>query len=196
VLVLGLAIGAIAAVLLTSDDATSTRVDASPIELPESVGDFVWFPDAVEANGVDAEQIETQTGRTERKEESARTWASEAFGDAGADARQYASEDLDQLPLAIVVRGPSPGLQPQSFSAAEDLGLEVPQSEIQRTGEVECLVVNPTTPEGGEVDIDRIVAVLCQRSDDDLTVRLTPSDMQAGDAARLVDDLWLELTGG
>lgn len=190
---IGVVIGALVAALVTSmlvgDGGEGDEPDTDPIELPDRLGDLVSTATAER----DGEPFPADVReRAERRNALAVEVVGDAYGGASAAAQDYWSEDLETRTLVLAVRAESPEpFVPELFVEPADLGLEVRARERLYVDDIACIVVNPYTAEGDEVDRSRVFVGQCQRSRDGVTVIVQPngvSDLTV--AASILDDAW------
>jgi len=119
---------------------------------------------------------------------------SDAYDGADAITRLYGRDSDAPLVVTVVEAESSPPL-PTGFDDPEALGLEAPLNELVDEGDVTCLVTrNPGPPEEGSGD-PAPVAVLCQRTHGDLTVRvLGTQEPDLDKVVDVTDEVWEELT--
>jgi hypothetical protein len=197
-LVLGIVIGLVAAgvagailfatgVIDLGDDGGA---DTREIEMPEELDGLAPLADIMR----EREQSDA-AARDERTQDATAEALRDAYGGAAAAVQAYGSEDLERMVTILVVRAESPELLPPMVVAPEDMGLEVPINEVESIGNVECLIRNPPTAEGGEVDPEQVVIEVCQRTDSDLTVRAfeRTGEMTAAELADFVDAAWEDI---
>lgn len=132
--------------------------------LPDSIGPLTREAE----NPTIAEQDpEWASSAEDIDEQTAASW-SEAYDGASATAARYVDDELIDYLTVVAVAGPSPGLATVSYDL-ERVGLESPPTEVRAYGDVECLVRNLPS---GEPDEAGAFVDECQRSSDDLTVRV------------------------
>jgi hypothetical protein len=187
--------GAVLAILFATGaigDGGDDGVDTRDVELPDELGGMrtrgeilgeSGHPDQAES----AEQVNVATADALR----------DAYGGAATDVETYSADELDTGASIAVIRAASPELVPPLVVSANDLGLAVPIDDVEVIGDVECLIRNPPTPEGQEVDVEQIVVQLCQRTGEDLTMRAVGvvGGLGADDVAELVDAAWQDVAG-
>lgn len=193
-IVIGLAVAGVAAAVLFVTDAIELGddggADTREVELPEELDGLAPLADIMLERGqTDAAE------RDERTQDATADALRDAYGGAAAAVQAYGSDDLETMVTILVVRAESPELLPPMVIAPEDMGLEVPISEVESVGNVECLIRNPPTAEGGEVDPEQVVIEVCQRTDSDLTVRAfdRTGQMTAAELAEFVDAAWEDI---
>lgn len=130
------------------------------LTLPDSIGSLT--PET-ENPTIAEENPEWAGSAAEVDEQTAASW-SEAYDGASATAARYVDDELTSFLTVVAVAAPSPGLATVSYDL-ERLALETPPTEVRSYGNVECLVRNLPSGDGAYVD-------QCQRSSDDLTVRV------------------------
>jgi hypothetical protein len=167
-------------------------VDTRDVVLPDDLDGTRTRADVLGESG-HPDQAES----AERVNEATADALRDAYGGAATDVETYSSDELDTSASIAVIRARSPELVPPLVVSAGDLGLAVPIDDVETIGDVECLIRNPPTPEGQEVDVEQIVVQLCQRTGEDLTVRAVGivGDLSADDVAALVDAAWLDVAG-
>ena len=134
--------------------------------------------------------------RTERSEANGTEVVSEAHDGAAAVVGEYTDTEFESMVTLVAVRAPSRALMSYLFTEPEDLGLAVAMEEVIDAGAVECLVRNPPIFEDQDIDTGDRVALLCQRTDENLTVQLVPSGQSDVAAmAGIVDDAWEHIAG-
>ncbi len=160
------------------------RTDDRPIALPATVNDLQDYGQAARAAG--GSKAESSVQRGERVAQNTLAALQRSHGGAGVGTRVYASPDLGITVIAMAVRSSSPTLEVLPAEDADSLGLAAPTQEIKTVGDVRCLVRNPTTPQGQELDPRQVTVVTCQRTNDTLTVAMAgnfsgvPVDQAAG----------------
>jgi hypothetical protein len=199
-LVLGIGIGltvagAVVVILLATgaiDDDGDDAVDTRDVELPDDLNGMRTRADVFRESG-HPDQAETAEQVNEATADALR----DAYGGAATDVETYSSDDLDTSASIAVVRAHSPELVPPLVVSAADVGLAVPIDDVETIGNVECLVRNPPTPEGQEVDVDQIAIQVCQRTGTDFTVRAIGivGDLTVDDVGQLVDAAWQDVAG-
>jgi hypothetical protein len=187
--------GAVLAILLATGaigDGGGDGVDTRDVELPDDLDGTRTRAEILGENG-----HPDQAEAAEQVNEATADALRDAYGGAGADVETYSSDELDTSASIAVIRARSPEPVPPLVVAADDLGLAVPIDDVETIGDVECLIRNPPTPEGQEVDVEQIVVQVCQRTGEDLTVRAVGivGDLSAGDVADLVDAAWQDVAG-
>jgi hypothetical protein len=175
--------GAVVTILLATGaigDGGDDGVDTRDVELPDDLA-------GMRARAGSAEPVNVATADALR----------DAYGGAATDVETYSSDELDTSASIAVIRAPSPELVPPLVVSADDLGLAVPIDDVETIGDVECLIRNPPTPEGQDVDVEQIAVQLCQRTGEDLTVRAVGvvGDLGANEVADLVDAAWQDVAG-
>ena len=107
--------------------------------------------------------------------------------------RLYGRESDSPLVVTAVEAESGPPL-PTGFDDPEALGLSAPLNELVDDGDVTCLVTrNPTPADEGDDD-PAPVAVLCQRTHGDLTVRvLGTQEPDLDEVVDATDEVWEEL---
>jgi hypothetical protein len=195
-IVIGLVIaGSVVAILWATDviDGHEEQgVDAREIQLPDDLNGMRPRADILRESG-HADQAE----RAEQVNDATADELRDAYQGAATDVETYSTDDLDTGASIAVVRADSPELVPPLVVSAADLGLAAPIDDIETIGNVECLVRNPPTPAGQEVDSEQIAIQVCQRTGDNLTVRAVGivGDLTADDVAQLVDGAWEAVAG-
>jgi hypothetical protein len=182
----GLAVGAAlvggAWLLFGNDGASSSAISA-----PERISDYLVYGEASVFDEDDRGQDNADRQRDWDARSSARLAA--AYDGAGALVRTYSDDNVENRFALEAVRAPSPSLYAH-YSDAEYLRLDRPIEEVREFGEVSCSLTN-TSP-----DFSALVA--CQRTDGDLTVRITriSGDLMEDpeQVAKLVDEAWRELS--
>ena len=187
--------GGVAAILFASgaiDTGEEDDVDTRDIELPDEVNGMRAYADLLRESG-HADQAAVIRQVNAATAEALR----DAYRGAATDVGTYSGDDLDSRASIAVIRAESPELVPPLVVAASDLGLAVPVDDVETIGNVECLVRNPPTAEGQEVDVEQIAIQVCQRTGDDLTVRAigVVGDLSTDDVAELVDATWDDVSG-
>jgi hypothetical protein len=187
--------GAVLAILLATGaigDDGEDGADTRDIELPDDLNGMRTRADVLSEGG-----HPDQAERAKQVNEATADALRDAYGGAATDVETYSSDDLATSASIAVVRAHSPELVPPLVVPATDLGLAVPIDDVETIGNVECLVRNPPTPEGQEVDRDQIAIQVCQRTDGDLTVRAIGivGDLTADDVADLVEAAWQDVAG-
>jgi hypothetical protein len=186
------AAGAAAILLVTGvvEIGDDDGVDTRDVDLPDQLNGLVTVEEAAGESG-GSDRADTFEQQDEATAEALR----DAYGGPSVDVQTYASDDLETMVSVIAIRAESPELVPPIVVSPGDLELEVPPVDVETVGNVECLVRNPPTPEGNEVDVEQIVVELCQRTDDDLTVRaIGRTRMTADEMAEFVDAAWEAIT--
>jgi hypothetical protein len=185
--IVGLALGAAlvggAWLLFGNDGASSSAISA-----PERISGYYINGDAPVFDEDDRgrELADRQRDWDSRSSERLST----AYDGAGALVRTYSDEDAESRFVLEAVRAPSPA--PYAiYSDPEVLGLDRPIEEVREYGEVSC-TFNNTNPGFS-------VVIGCQRTDEDLTVRITRiggDELQENPerVAELVDAAWTELS--
>ena len=131
------------------------------LDLPEA------YPETV-----DARTVEQRIADRRAADEFNAAGYSEALGGVPAAARLYAPADLTQFYSVVAVRAALSPLLPIDFVDPAPLGIEKPSTEFVMVGDVSCLVGWAVIPAGEEpTDADR-QWVMCQATDDDVTVRI------------------------
>jgi hypothetical protein len=120
---------------------------------------------------------------------------SDAYDGADAVTALYGRESDSPLVVTAVQAESGPPL-PTGFDDPKALGLAAPLNELVDEGDVTCLVTrNPTPAEEGDDDASAPVAVLCQRTDGDLTVRvLGTQEPDLDEVVDATDEVWEELS--
>ncbi|MGI8417606.1 MAG: hypothetical protein ACR2P2_15680 [Nakamurella sp.] len=195
-LLIGVALGVVitlvvAAVLLLTkamsfgSTAQAATVDTTPISLPATLGTAIDRDDASDAK---AKSADAAKNSAERRAVASRTYArttaeyTAAYGGAAVAVRNYADSDLQFLPTVIAVRAPSDGLLTGVDPDPKDLGMAAPRQQLQKFGDVQCIVVNvQTVVAGGKVDPQNQVTSSCRRTDAALTIDVVgPGNGTAG----------------
>jgi hypothetical protein len=119
---------------------------------------------------------------------------SDAYDGADAVTALYGRESDSPLVVTAVEAESGPPL-PTGFDDPEALGLAAPLNELVDEGDVTCLVTrNPTPADEGD-DASAPVAVLCQRTHGDLTVRvLGAQEPDLDEVVDATDEVWEELS--
>jgi hypothetical protein len=118
---------------------------------------------------------------------------SDAYDGADAVTRLYGRESDAPLVVTAVEAESGPPL-PTGFDDPEALGLSAPLNELVDDGDVTCLVTRNAEPADGDDD-PAPVAVLCQRTHGDLTVRvLGTQEPDLDEVVDATDEVWEELT--
>jgi hypothetical protein len=187
--------GAVLAILLATGaigDGGDDDVDTRDVELPDDLEGMRTRDEIFRESG-HPDRAES----TERVNEATADALRDAHGGTATDVETYSNDELDTGASITVVRAQAPELVPPLVLSPADLGLAVPIDDVETVGNVECLLRNPPTPEGQEVDTEQIVVQLCQRTGDDLTVRAVGivGDLTADDVADLVDAAWQNVAG-
>jgi len=167
-------VGAIAAIAAFGWPAAATSPAAEPIELPDALSGALTGLDLPEAypETVNARTVEQRIADRRAADEFNAAGYSEALGGVPAAARLYAPPDLTQSYSVVAVRAALSPLLPIDFVDPAPLGIEKPSTEFVMDGDVSCLVGWAVIPAGEEpTDADR-QWVMCQATDDDVTVRI------------------------
>jgi len=164
---------------------TSTNTvpgDQQPIEMPATLAGFIDQGKAIQ--DVNAGAGQDRIAHLDQINQLTTTAMKESFGDVGVGVRSYATPGLESFGTGIAVRAPAPLLEVLPAQDADYLGLAAPPQEITVVGEVRCLVTNPVTAKGQQVDPAGIKPVQCQRTGPALTIIFYPSgDVTVQDAA-------------
>jgi hypothetical protein len=199
-LLLGIGIGVVVAggvlaILLATgviDAGSDDGVDTRDIELPDELNGM-RTRSAIFREGGHPDQADV----AERVNQATAAALRDAYRGAATTVETYSGDELDTGASIAVIRAESPELVPPLVVEASDLGLAVPVEDVETVGNVECLVRNPPTAEGQEVDVEQIAIQVCQRTGDDLTVRAMGivGDLTSEDVAHLVDAAWDDVAG-
>lgn len=161
-----LVVAALVAGLLLGTGALGSAGSDRELSLPDRIGPLTsqaTHQKILEENpeqAASAEKLGEQTGAN---------W-SEAYDGASATAALYSNDELTDHMLVVAVAAHSPGLAAPGYDL-ERLQVALPPTEVRTYGEVECLLRNQPVAVG-EVDEDMTFVEHCQRSSDDLTVRI------------------------
>ena len=119
---------------------------------------------------------------------------SDAYDGADAVTALYGRESDSPLVVTAVAAESGPPL-PTGFDDPEALGLSAPLNELVDEGDVTCLVTRNPTPADDGADASEPVAVLCQRTHGDLTVRvLGTQEPDLDTVVDATDEVWEELS--
>ncbi len=120
---------------------------------------------------------------------------SDAYDGADAVTGLYGRESDSPLVVTAVEAESGPPL-PTGFDDPKALGLAAPLNELVDEGDVTCLVTrNPTPADEGDDDASAPVAVLCQRTHGDLTVRVLGTQKpDLDEVVDATDEVWEELS--
>jgi hypothetical protein len=178
----------------TTAGGTTTKPNTTPIELPATLGgykDLVELTKAKAQGGTDVASVEKRQANTERLTTAAYT---AAFGGAASAFRSYADDRLEQLPSVVAVRTEAPGITYGPVVDPKDLRLAKSTNEVQKVGEVECLLFWLPVPEGQTPPADQPNARQCQRVGDGRTVFVYGSGFNGQGGlqamAKLTDTAW------
>ena len=168
----------VVAIIVGAGLAAERFISDDDLELPDEVG------------GLAVDDSDKARDRYDYNDER----VSDAFDGADAVTRLYGRGSDSPLVVTAVEAESGPPL-PTGFDDPEALGLSAPLNELVDEGDVTCLVTrNPRSAEDG-ADAPAPVAVLCQRTHGDLTVRVLGT--QEPDLDTIVDatdEVWEELT--
>lgn len=174
-LLAGAVVGVLAATGAVGFGGGQGNVNTDPVEMPESVGDYLTLAGQMEEGGESAESLVERFGRTS---ELTQEHYSAAFDGAGVGVQSYSDESIERNWTVIAVRAEAPGLLTGPIPDPADLGLEVNRQEVIERDGVECIQLNETVTAGETPDPEETQTGLCQRSEDGLTVMV-----QGGGAA-------------
>jgi hypothetical protein len=126
---------------------------------------------------------------------------SEAFDGAEAVTRRYGTlQSADESLLVSAVRAESGPPLPVAFDDPEYLHFAAPRNELVEEGDVTCLLTRDLPPladgddEPSEEDLVP-TTVLCQRTGNDLTVRVFSSpEPDLDEIVDITDEVWEELS--
>ena len=119
---------------------------------------------------------------------------SDAYDGADAVTRLYGRESDSPLIVTAVEAGSSPPL-PTGFDDPDALGIDAPLNELVDKGDVTCLITRNAQPADEGSGDPAPVAVLCQRTHGDLTVRvLGTQEPDLDDVVDATDEVWEELS--
>jgi hypothetical protein len=119
---------------------------------------------------------------------------SDAYDGADTVTALYGRESDSPLVVTAVAAESGPPL-PTGFDDPEALGLSAPLNELVDEGDVTCLVTRNPTPADDGADASEPVAVLCQRTHGDLTVRvLGTQEPDLDTVVDATDEVWEELS--
>jgi hypothetical protein len=191
IVLVGIVVGAgLVARELTGDD---------ELTLPDELGGLAADDSDAALEELDAED----RGRARELAEQFYQYNSEqlsrAYDGAEAVTRRYGLLlNADATLLVTAVRADSGPPLPVSFDDPERLHLSAPLNEVVEDGDVACLVTRQRPPVAGSDPTDEELApdsVLCQRTGDDLTVRVFGSGQpNLDDLVDATNDVWEELT--
>ncbi|HVV17799.1 MAG TPA: hypothetical protein VHF06_00080 [Pseudonocardiaceae bacterium] len=163
---------------------------SSSITTPNTIGSLSTLHDASAKMGNDKATANAQ--RVAADDAQSAQLLSRAYGGAAATVVHYADGQLANMAVLLVVRADSP--EPyERYENLKELGLSVPQREVQHLGDVVCDVVNTVTVTSGQEPADGVQTAACQRTGDGLTVQVRPIGDIAhhpDEVAALVDDAW------
>ena len=177
---------------------TTTTANTASIELPAELGSFTDLIDVTKSKSPTAQQIAGQQKRLDNTERLTKEAYSAAFGGAASAFRQYADETLKQTPAVIAVRAEAPGITFGPVNDPADLRLQNNQNEIEKVGDVECMVFSLPTVRGQPVDPSSRRPNQCQRVGSGVTVFVYGGGFQGPEGiaamAKLTDDAFAAVT--
>ncbi|HWM73537.1 MAG TPA: hypothetical protein VNQ53_07345 [Nocardioides sp.] len=119
---------------------------------------------------------------------------SDAYDGADAITRLYGRDSDSPLVVTVVEAESGPPL-PTGFDDPEALDLSAPLNELVDKGDVTCLLTRNAQPADEGAGDPVPVAVLCQRTHGDLTVRvLGTQEPDLDTVVDATDEVWEELT--
>lgn len=162
---------------------------------PDSFGD--WTTTLAWAVAIDEERDTDQAEKNEALQRAERDVDEQLLSDSyGADAivEAYQRDDYQQTTLLRMVAAEGSGyFVPASESDTTYLKTKSPRTEVQRFGDVECLVVHPQVMQ--EESEDNVYSECMMRSEA-LTIWLGPVAVLPEDLAELTEEIWDDVDGG
>jgi hypothetical protein len=177
---------------------TKSAPNTTAIELPATLGSYKDVIDVAKSKAPNGTTVAAQEQRQANAERLTTAAYSAAFGGAASAFRSYGDQALEQLPSVIAVRAEAPGITFGPVVDPKDLRLAKPQNEVQKIGEVECLVFWLPVPEGQTPPGDQPNVRQCQRVGSGVTVFVYgsgfngPAGVEA--MAKLTDDAFAAVT--
>jgi hypothetical protein len=173
---------------------TSTAANTEAIALPATLGtykDIVEVTKSKNPQGSAVASIEKRIGNTTKLTTAA---YSDAFGGAASAFRAYSDNSLEQMPNVVAVRAEAPGITYGPVADPADLGLAKNQNEVQKVGEVECLIFWEPVIAGRKPEPRQEHVRQCQRVGDGRTAFVFGNGFDGPDGlsamANLTDQAW------
>jgi hypothetical protein len=186
-----------------SGDSSDAAADTRTVTLPAVLGGLRTQLTVVgEKSSGKPDVVEKQKARQDNTVRLTTAAYTKAYGGAASGMEVYANDDLTAFISVIAVRGGSSnGLANGPVNDPADLGTAQNQSDVVRTGDVDCIVTHTRFTQANEpVDPKNDLAGYCQRTAPGLTIGATgrPPDGPEGTAlmVKIIDEAWAALGGG
>ncbi|MFD9959653.1 hypothetical protein [Amycolatopsis sp. NPDC058986] len=171
-------------------------VSGMTLKAPDTIGGLSRYQDALAKRGGDKTKSLVDGENADEVKNAERL--SSAYHGAGAVSQRYADAELEEIVLLQAVRADSPEPFVPYVDAAR-LGLAAPQQDLERVGDVVCVIYNQPTRAGEKPAEDAKGVMSCQRSGGGLTVQIVVGSSgklrhDAGAVAALIGQAWPKLS--